>query len=73
LIAAIAVRAGTPTSSVPSQLDESVENAEFELELDAVYERLPRGLDLKHVCEFEAQDTEVEEDDKEVDEEEVVE
>jgi hypothetical protein len=69
---AVTIRAGTPTPGVPGQLDEAVENTEFEFELDAVYEWLPRGLDLKHICKFEAQDAEVKEDDKEVDEHEMV-
>jgi len=58
--------------SSAGKFDETVEDAELELELDAVYEWLPGGLDVEKVREFEGEDGDVEEDDEDVDDEEMV-
>lgn len=58
---------GAVVSGPSRQLDQAVEDAELELELDAVHERLPGGLDVVEVCEFEAEDGDVEENNEDVD------
>ncbi|KAF9776836.1 hypothetical protein IL306_004922 [Fusarium sp. DS 682] len=55
------------------KFDETVEDAELKLELDAVYEWLPGGLDVEEVREFEGEDGNVKYDDEDVDNEEMIE
>ena len=59
--------------ATPCKLDETIEDAEFELELDAVNQRLPGCLNVEEVREFESEDGDGEEDDEDVDDDQVIE
>lgn len=63
---------GMWVSSSGCQLNEAIEDGEFELQFDAVREWLIRYLVVVEICEFENENCGVENDDEDIDEDKVL-
>lgn len=69
----VAIRTRVAASSTFRQLNQAIEDAEFEFQLHTVDQGLPRGLDLIKIGEFETDNAEIQQHDENVDVYQVVE